>query len=776
MKRRSNKPKPSRQHGAKHPPSGTESLVPASKPITSRHKWLFRVLAGVILPLLTLAMLESALRLVGYGYATSFFKPMHVGNREMLVENDSFGFRFSPPDVARLPRPIMIEARKPPEVFRIFVFGESAAEGDPDPAYGPARFMEVLLRERFPQQQFEIVNVAVTANNSHGILPIARECARLNGDLWIIYMGNNEMIGPFGAAGVFGRPAPSLSLVRANLALQQTRLGQLLHAGAGYFRRRTTSASEWGGLEMFAAHRINPKDPSKERVCRNFQDNLLDILRAGVDSGAKIVLNTVAVNLKDCPPLASEPSTELAPAGRANCDQFSAEAKTAEDKGDAAAAANCLEQAVALDPQNAGLQYRWGRCLLQMTNFAAARAHFQLACDSDAVPARTDSRINALIRQAAQQFGGGNLVLFDAPSALATNSAGGICGGETFYEHVHFNSNGSYHLGRAWAEQVETFLPDAVKQKNATPWASQELCERRLAMTDWNRRNDLNEIVKRRHAAPLNGQSNNAQQLAELQQDLADLGKRMDADGAAQARQICIEAVQRAPQDMDLHCNFADFLEAIGSVREAADQWRQVQQLRPGYYLGYFQEGRMLERLGELEPARAAFLQTVALRPVMAPAWFELSNIAASEGDLDLALREVGRASQLQPHLPVYYACMGKLLSRMNRHSDAVERYRQALRVDGNYWDGHIALGRELTSMGNWPAAQTEFEAGVRLRPDSVLAHLDLGTALASQGQSDAAQHEFEHVLQLEPGNQQAQASLNQFRLSRTGGARVDSK
>ena len=74
--------------------------------------------------------------------------------------------------------------------------------------------MEVLLRERYPGVNFEVVNVAITAINSHVIVPIARECARYQGDLWIIYMGNNEMIGPFGAATVFGAKAPPWPLVR----------------------------------------------------------------------------------------------------------------------------------------------------------------------------------------------------------------------------------------------------------------------------------------------------------------------------------------------------------------------------------------------------------------------------------------------------------------------------------------------------------------------------------------------------------------------------------
>ena len=776
LKPRPNKPKSSRVRGSVQAPPKQEMRAKIPRTLSARRKWLFRLVALLIIPLAALAIPEVALRLCGYGYDAHFFKPTILGGRNMLVENDSYGFRFFPPEVARLPRPILIEAKKPEDVYRIFVFGESAAEGDPDPAFGPARYFEVLLRERYPQQRFEIVNAAVTANNSHGILPIARECAHREGDLWIIYMGNNEMIGPFGAAGVFGQKAPPLALIRANLAVKETRLGQLLDAGVGYLKNRNSTASQWGGLEMFAEHRISPNDPAKERVYRNFKSNLEAVLRAGRDGGAKILLNSVAVNLKDCPPLASEASTALTAEDRANCDKLSAEAKIAAAKGDATTAARDLELAVKLDPENAELQYQLGCNLLELTNMAAAREHFQLACDNDAVPARTDSRINGLIHQAAKEFADGtNVILLDAAAVLA-NPDDGICGNDVFYEHVHFNPNGSYRLGRTWAEQMEPLLPEGIRKQSAGAWASQELCQRRLALTDWNRRNDLNEIVNRRHAAPLNGQSNNAEQLAGLQAELAELQHRMDSSAAGQARQTCEDAIQRAPQDLDIHCNFADFLEAVGNFPEAAGQWQQVQQLRPDYYLGYFQEGRMRERMGELDLARTEFQQAVTLRPVMDSAWFELSNIAASEGDLELALRDVQSASRLQPHRPVYYACMGKLLSRMNRHPDAVGQYRQALRVDPNYWDGHMALGGELAGVENWIEAQTEFEAGVKLRPDSIPAHMALGSVLARQSKWDAAQQEFERVLHLDPEDQPAQASLDQLRVERSGGTSIGQK
>ena len=117
-------------------------------------------------------------------------------------------------------------AVKAPNTVRIFVLGESAAMGDPDFKFGLPRMVEVLLRERFPNRRIEAVNTAMVAINSHAILPIARDCAQRDGDLWILYMGNNEIIGLFGSASVFGARAPARPLVRAGLWGKGTRRGK----------------------------------------------------------------------------------------------------------------------------------------------------------------------------------------------------------------------------------------------------------------------------------------------------------------------------------------------------------------------------------------------------------------------------------------------------------------------------------------------------------------------------------------------------------------------
>ncbi|HMP83011.1 MAG TPA: hypothetical protein PKA41_09960, partial [Verrucomicrobiota bacterium] len=135
--------------------------------------WLFRVMA-ISLPVLLLVLLEVALRIGGYGYETGFFKEAEIDGRPRVVSNERFTLRFFPPELARWPAHFSFEKHKPPGTIRIFVFGESAVMGDPQPSFGASRFLQVLLEERFPTGRFEIFNTGITAINSHVVRPIAR--------------------------------------------------------------------------------------------------------------------------------------------------------------------------------------------------------------------------------------------------------------------------------------------------------------------------------------------------------------------------------------------------------------------------------------------------------------------------------------------------------------------------------------------------------------------------------------------------------------------------
>jgi len=51
-------------------------------------------------------------------------------------------------------------------------------------------------------------------------------------------------------------------------------------------------------MQMFMDNRVAPDEPRKAVIYQNFQQNLTDILRAGLKSGARIILCNVASNLR----------------------------------------------------------------------------------------------------------------------------------------------------------------------------------------------------------------------------------------------------------------------------------------------------------------------------------------------------------------------------------------------------------------------------------------------------------------------------------------------
>src|ERR1017187_7493728 len=147
--------------------------------------WLPRIVA-VLLPIFLLGSLELALRLCGVGTPTSVLLPCTDRGRPGFCDNQFFTRTFFPPGMARTPRPYFIPADKPRGTYRIFVLGESAAWGDPDPSYGFSRYMEEMLRQSFPSTNFEVINTGTTAINSHVMVPIAKELARHQPDLYVI--------------------------------------------------------------------------------------------------------------------------------------------------------------------------------------------------------------------------------------------------------------------------------------------------------------------------------------------------------------------------------------------------------------------------------------------------------------------------------------------------------------------------------------------------------------------------------------------------------------
>src|ERR1051326_1715597 len=260
--------------------------------------WVLRMCVGVAIFVVLLGVVESGLRLAGVGFPTDVTTPCTLHGQAASCYNLFFPAPFFPPEINKLPNASVIPAAKPQGTYRIVVLGESAAMGDPDPAYSFSRYLEVMLRQRYPSMNFEVVNTGSVAINSHVSLLIAEGLAKQKPDLFIIYSGNNEVVGPYGPGTALTGSGMNLAVIRGDIFFRSTRLGQ-------FVTKLGTQKREWGGMEMFLDKQVPATSPLMKEAYSNFERNLRDTITAGRKSGARVIVSTVATNLRDCAPFAS---------------------------------------------------------------------------------------------------------------------------------------------------------------------------------------------------------------------------------------------------------------------------------------------------------------------------------------------------------------------------------------------------------------------------------------------------------------------------------------
>jgi tetratricopeptide (TPR) repeat protein len=609
------------------------------------------LVAALAVPIVGLALVETLLRLLGYGYLTDFLVHHRATGPGVLVENQRFAWRFAPPTLARNPEPILVKSTKAPGACRILVFGESAAIGDPAPAFGFSRLLEVLLRERYPGTRFEVINTAFTAINSHVIRAVARDARALQGDVWLVYMGNNEVIGPYGAGTVFGQQTPSLPLIHASLALKTTRIGQALDALQQRIRRSSEAAQGWGGMSMFMSQQVRRDDPRLTVLGEHFAQNLDDIITAGTGVGAQVVVSTMVSRLRDWPPFGSQHRLGLTEVQRGEWERAYQAGMVAEAAGDFATAARDYEAAARIDGTYAELQFRWGTCALVSGQGAEAQSRLALARDLDTLRFRTDSRLNEAIRQTVARRAGPGVRLLDAERAFARSSTNGLPGGEFLHEHVHFTFAGNYLLARLFADEVAALLPaNGVSNTNsAAGWLSSEACAARLGYTDCQQF-EIAKVIRRRFDEPIyRQQPGQAERLKRFDQELAELRGVAKPQARRRALEACRQAAAATPGDWMLQELIARLLVGLDDFPGAEAAWREVSRLLPHAARPQSEIGKAQQQQGQTNEALASFTKALELNPDWVDAHVGLAGLYRARGERAKVLHHSRLALSLDP-------------------------------------------------------------------------------------------------------------------------------
>lgn len=416
----------------------------------------------LLLPLGIVGCVEWSLRLYGYGEAKRpFLRKTHKGEVFFTRNRQFFRPMLFPLQEAWEASDCCIPKSKQPNACRIFLIGESVVHGSPSPHESFGRMLHAMLKRRYPGVRFEVFNTAHMAINSHMLLHQTRTLARLEPDLFIIYMGNNEVHGPFSPV----QPPPGettdllpLWWIRMYLFARNLRLVQL------FSNEQAFSPDRAFGRPLRA------DNPAAQKIYAYYRQNLHDMIGLAHRAGARTVLCTVPANWRHWCPKTSEHLRPMTEEHKRRWEEHFQRGRLLQQQGDCPSALAEYLRALEMDDTHAELHFHLGTCLWALEDFDAACQHFIQAHELDGfIYNRAKQAINDIICETAEQCADMGVVLADVKGAIREASPHGCPGVEFFYDPCHFNLKGAYLAAQTIFDRVVEILPDWVRRADAGP-------------------------------------------------------------------------------------------------------------------------------------------------------------------------------------------------------------------------------------------------------------------------------------------------------------------
>jgi len=414
---------------------------------TPRNRWIL-IAITVALPLLLLGSAEIVLRLFGWGGYPAWIReigPLPSGGMLCRVEPAAASpyFFANPEHRGGSTMQTNFVMPKPPDTVRIFLVGESAAQGYPQPRnLAMSAFLQAMLSDVWPDKTVEVINLGTTAVASLPLVYQVRDALKFAPDLFVFYVGNNEFFGAYGtasinAAGVL--PPWGLRLMRAarGLALMQV-VDRWVYRGADADRTL---------METMIGQTVIPADSAvREAAARNLADNLGTMLDEVRGAGVPAVVCTTASNESGLAPIGEEELSGLDENQQRELRRILGQASDASDRADFATAVTLLRKAVQVAPLHARAHFLLGQALARSGQPELARVSFLQARDLDTMPWRPNSLTEQAVRDTAL---GKGAVFCDVAEIFREESPDGATGWTLLDDHVHLSLAGQARAARA---------------------------------------------------------------------------------------------------------------------------------------------------------------------------------------------------------------------------------------------------------------------------------------------------------------------------------------
>jgi tetratricopeptide (TPR) repeat protein len=431
----------------------------------SRGRVIFFKITGILLSLFILLLLELSLRIFKYGSNLNLFIE-YPNNKDYLVFNpDASKKYFTNRALATEGNVELFKKKKDEGTLRIFVLGESTTIGYPYFHNGSFhRWLQYRLMHNWPDRNFEIINLSLTAVNSYTVLGFAKELVNFKPDAILIYVGHNEYYGTLGVActdKIGGNPF----LVNMILKLRELRLTQLLTNLYEKIAGRRMTGSGGSRMKMMVADEQIPYNSKLfNRGLNQFRYNVDKTLSLFNKNNIPVFISNLVSNEKDFKPFVSIAVDSIQFPGFEKNFKSGLEAFK---NNDFLVASKLLQKSNIIYDSNAQCNFYLGKITYKQGDFKKAKEYFVRAKDLDGLRFRAPEQLNAIILQLCNKYP--NVHLVDTKAAFENWSDDHIIGNELILEHVHPNLTGYALMSDTFYETMKNgnlFSPN--KEKDLT--------------------------------------------------------------------------------------------------------------------------------------------------------------------------------------------------------------------------------------------------------------------------------------------------------------------
>jgi tetratricopeptide (TPR) repeat protein len=254
----------------------------------------------------------------------------------------------------------------------------------------------------------------------------------------------------------------------------------------------------------------------------------------------------------------------------------------------------------------------------------------------------------------------------------------------------------------------------------------------------------------------------------------------LDQKDYATAEKLLGTLTARDPQAYRAWFDLGFVYTSQGRADESVAAYRKAVAAKPDVFESNLNLGLMLARAHNQE-AETFLRAATRLKPTdkadegLGRAWLSLAHVLEAS-KLEESVNAYREALQLQPNTPDTHLALGSVLERQNDSKGAEEQYQRALALASAVSDGSSQeiAGQAVTALANLYMLEERFpEAEAMLRKlaaassgDAIL-HLQLGRVLRKEGKYDEASSEMEAGIKLAPNDSSALRDLADLDLLR---------